>query len=37
MNEILKHLTPAAQVEPESGIVTAAMYGFTKPGIIPFW
>ncbi len=37
MSTILKHLTPAAQAEPESGIVRAAMYGFTKPGIIPFW
>jgi aspartate/methionine/tyrosine aminotransferase len=37
MNKILAALTPQAQVEPESGIVAAAMYGFTKPGIIPFW
>ena len=37
MNQILTALTPAAQAEPESGIVTAAMHGFTKPGIIPFW
>jgi aspartate/methionine/tyrosine aminotransferase len=37
MNQILKALTLAAQTEPESGIVRAAMYGFTKPGIIPFW
>jgi aspartate/methionine/tyrosine aminotransferase len=37
MNKILSALTPQAQVEPESGIVAAAMYGFTKPGIIPFW
>ena len=37
MNQILKALTPQTQSEPESGIVTAAMHGFTKPGIIPFW
>jgi aspartate/methionine/tyrosine aminotransferase len=37
MNQILSSLTPAAQIEPESGIVTAAMHGFTKKGIIPFW
>jgi aspartate/methionine/tyrosine aminotransferase len=37
MNKILSTLTPAAQIEPESGIVTAAMHGFTKKGIIPFW
>ncbi len=37
MNQILKTLTPQAQAEPDSGIVKAAMYGFTKPGIIPFW
>jgi aspartate/methionine/tyrosine aminotransferase len=37
MDKILTSLTPQAQAEPESGIVAAAMYGFTKPGIIPFW
>ncbi len=37
MNQILNTLTPQAQAEPDSGIVKAAMYGFTKPGIIPFW
>jgi aspartate/methionine/tyrosine aminotransferase len=37
MNQIISRLTPQAQAEPESGIVTAAMHGFTKPGIIPFW
>jgi aspartate/methionine/tyrosine aminotransferase len=37
MNQILSSLTSQAQAEPESGIVRAAMYGFTKPGIIPFW
>lgn len=37
MNQILSRLTPQVQAEPESGILTAAMYGFAKPGIIPFW
>jgi aspartate/methionine/tyrosine aminotransferase len=37
MNKILSALTSQAQAEPESGIVAAAMYGFTKPGVIPFW
>lgn len=37
MNQILKSITPQSRDEPESGILTAAMYGFTKPGIIPFW
>ena len=37
MNQILKNLTQQAKAEPDSGIVKAAMYGFTKPGIIPFW
>jgi aspartate/methionine/tyrosine aminotransferase len=37
MNQILKALTPQTQAEPESGIVTAAMYGFDRQGIIPFW
>jgi aspartate/methionine/tyrosine aminotransferase len=37
MDQIISRLTPQAQVEPESGIVTAAMYGFDKKGIIPFW
>ena len=36
MNLISK-LTDPAQIEPDSGIVKVAMYGFTKPGIIPFW
>ena len=36
MNLISKLTTPA-QTEPDSGIVKVAMYGFAKPGIIPFW
>lgn len=34
---LLDGLTPQARNEPDSGIVTAAMYGFTRPGIIPLW
>ncbi len=37
MNNNFEALTPQARSEPESGILTAAMHGFTKPGIIPFW
>lgn len=37
MQNILEGLTHPAQLEPDSGILTAAMYGFAKPGIIPFW
>ena len=33
----LAAITPQAQVEPDSGIVKAAMYGFGRPGIIPLW
>ena len=32
---LLAALTPEARNEPDSGIVKAAMYGFTVPGIIP--
>ena len=34
---LISKLAKPAQVEPDSGIVKAAMYGFTKPGIIPLW
>jgi aspartate/methionine/tyrosine aminotransferase len=37
MLDLLKHLTPPAQTEPDSGIVTAAMYGMTKPDVLAFW
>jgi aspartate/methionine/tyrosine aminotransferase len=37
MQNLLKKLTAPAQSEPESGILTAAMYGFARPGIIAFW
>ena len=36
-NQIITSLTRPAQIEPDSGIVTAAMYGMGKPGIIAFW
>ncbi len=35
--DLISKLTPPAQVEPDSGIVNVAMYGFTRPGIIAFW
>jgi aspartate/methionine/tyrosine aminotransferase len=34
---LLDAITPPARSEPDSGILTAAMYGFSKPGIIPLW
>jgi aspartate/methionine/tyrosine aminotransferase len=37
MNQILKSLTSPAQLEPDSGILNVAMYGFSRPGIIAFW
>ncbi len=33
----LTAITAPAQVEPDSGIVKAAMYGFGRPGVIPLW
>jgi aspartate/methionine/tyrosine aminotransferase len=36
-SDLISKLTPPAKVEPDSGIVNVAMYGFPKPGIIPFW
>jgi aspartate/methionine/tyrosine aminotransferase len=36
-SDLTSGLTPPAQIEPDSGIVNVAMYGFSKPGIIPFW
>ena len=35
--KLLAALTPQARDEPDSGIVKAAMYGFTVPGVIPLW
>jgi aspartate/methionine/tyrosine aminotransferase len=35
--QILAAITPEARDEPDSGIVKAAMYGFTVPGVIPLW
>ncbi|MBI2717585.1 MAG: pyridoxal phosphate-dependent aminotransferase [Rhizobiales bacterium] len=37
IHPLLAALTPAARNEPDSGIVKAAMYGFTKPNVIPLW
>ena len=34
---LLSRLTRQARDEPDSGIVRAAMYGFSRPGIIPLW
>ena len=34
---LLAAITAAARDEPDSGIVKAAMYGFTVPGVIPLW
>ena len=34
---LLSSITPQSRDEPDSGIVKAAMYGFSKPGIIPLW
>ena len=36
-DQLLATLTPQARNEPDSGIVKAAMYGFTVPGVIPLW
>ena len=34
----LEHfITPQARDEPDSGIIKAAMHGFTVPGVIPLW
>ena len=35
--QLLAHLTPQARNEPDSGIIKAAMYGFTVDGVIPLW
>ena len=36
-DQILARITRQARDEPDSGIVKAAMYGFTVPGVIPLW
>jgi aspartate/methionine/tyrosine aminotransferase len=36
-NRLLAALTPQARNEPDSGIIRAAMHGFTVPGVIPLW
>lgn len=35
--QVLAAITPQTRDEPDSGIVKAAMYGFTVPGVIPLW
>jgi aspartate/methionine/tyrosine aminotransferase len=35
--DLISKLTPPAQTEPDSGIVTAAMYGMAKKDILAFW
>lgn len=37
IEQLLAHITPQARNEPDSGIVKAAMYGMSKPGVIPLW
>ena len=37
MVDLLSKLTRPAQFEPDSGIVTAAMYGMAKPDVMAFW
>jgi aspartate/methionine/tyrosine aminotransferase len=37
MQDLISHLTRPAQIEPDSGIVTAAMYGMSKPDVMAFW
>ncbi|MFM8747822.1 MAG: pyridoxal phosphate-dependent aminotransferase [Aestuariivirga sp.] len=36
-DQLLEALTPEARNEPDSGIIKAAMYGFTVPGVIRLW
>jgi aspartate/methionine/tyrosine aminotransferase len=37
MQDLIASLTRPAQIEPDSGIVTAAMYGMAKPDVMAFW
>jgi aspartate/methionine/tyrosine aminotransferase len=37
MTDVISGLTRPAQMEPDSGIVTAAMYGMSKPDVVAFW
>jgi aspartate/methionine/tyrosine aminotransferase len=37
MQDLIASLTRPAQTEPDSGIVTAAMYGMAKPDVMAFW
>jgi aspartate/methionine/tyrosine aminotransferase len=36
-DQLLAAITPEARNEPDSGIIKAAMYGFTVPGVIRLW
>ncbi len=36
-NSLLDFITSQARDEPDSGIVRAAMHGFTRPGVIALW
>ncbi len=37
IEQLLAAITPQSRNEPDSGIVKAAMYGMTVPGVIPLW
>jgi aspartate/methionine/tyrosine aminotransferase len=37
MQNLISSLTRPAQIEPDSGIVTAAMYGMAKSDVMAFW
>jgi aspartate/methionine/tyrosine aminotransferase len=37
MHDLISKLTAPAQVEPDSGIVAAAMYGMSKADVVGFW
>jgi aspartate/methionine/tyrosine aminotransferase len=37
LETLVSSLTRPAQTEPDSGIVTAAMYGMSKPDVMAFW
>ena len=37
MQDLITALTQPAQTEPDSGIVTAAMYGMARPDVKAFW
>jgi aspartate/methionine/tyrosine aminotransferase len=37
VSDLISKLTQPAQIEPDSGIVTAAMHGMSKPDVLAFW